>query len=96
MSATQLSMYTLFERSVRRTDPDTSRSAARGISDAQRERVRQYLLSVPDATDYEIAMSLGILRTSAGKRRKELGAVDTGSRRKTDTGVGAIVWRLGR
>lgn len=50
------------------------------------------------ATDYELGTSLGILRTSAGKRRKELledGLVtDTGERRITDTGSSAVVWAL--
>jgi hypothetical protein len=50
------------------------------------------------ATDYELAVALGVLRTSAGKRRKELfelGMVqDTDERRPTDTGASAIVWRV--
>lgn len=49
-------------------------------------------------TDYELGETLRILRTSAGKRRKELmeaGLVEaSGGRRITDTGSTAIVWVL--
>lgn len=49
-------------------------------------------------TDYEISVAVGMLRTSAGKRRKELAVqgfvAQTGERRPTDTGAPAIVWRI--
>lgn len=49
-------------------------------------------------TDYELAIALDVLRTSAGKRRHELACielvVDSGQRRETDTGTTAIVWRI--
>ncbi len=47
-------------------------------------------------TDYEVSEALLMLRGSASKRRGELeqsGLVeDSGRRRKTDSGVNAIVW----
>lgn len=88
---------------ARASDPDTSQQAASGnreIRGAQRTKVFQYLESVGQtgATDYEIGADVGILRTSAGKRRKELcdlGYVeDSGTRRYTDSGSTAIVWRI--
>ena len=50
------------------------------------------------STDYETSLALRILRTSAGKRRKELCEqgliIDSGTRRPTDTKATAIVWRI--
>lgn len=50
------------------------------------------------ATDNELSQALNILRTSAGKRRKEIAdagyVVDSGMRRQTDSKVSAIVWRV--
>lgn len=87
-------------RLVRRTDHETSRLAATAASrrsPSQRSRVWQALLQLQEATDYEIAEHLGILRSSAAKRRQELtdaGLVeDTGKTRPTDTGSPAVVWR---
>jgi len=64
---------------------------------AQRLRVLDAYKSreATGATDFEIAEQLGILRTTAGARRLELGelVVKTTERRKTDTGCSAIVWR---
>jgi len=87
----------------RRSDPQTSVEAANAnqeIRGEQRKKVFGYLLSVGanGATDYEIGSALNILRTSAGKRRHELVSlgyvVDSGTRRKTDGNVSAIVWRV--
>lgn len=84
-----------------RTDqPETAHKAAvqssrRGPS--QRTRVWEALKHLGDATDYELAAYLGILRSSAAKRRQELVdlgyVVPTPFRRKTDTGTEAVVWR---
>lgn len=88
---------------ARASDPDTSHMAAdanQEIRGAQRIKVYEYLKSVGPhgATDYEVSVACKILRTSAGKRRKEL--VDlvhveaSGTRRQTDTGSSGIVWRV--
>lgn len=88
---------------ARATDPDTSQQAASAnqeIRGAQRIRVFRYLESAgaQGATDYEIGVALSILRTSAGKRRKELcdlGHVeDSVMRRRTDSSSSATVWRI--
>lgn len=87
-------------RLARSTDPDTSHAAAKGASvrgPSQRTQVWQALKELKEATDFEIASYLGILRSSAGKRRQELtdlGLIEaTTKRRPTDTGSAAIVWR---
>lgn len=86
----------------RRSDPATSQESAESNSEVrgkQRIAVYGYLLGRGEegATDYEIGQALGILRTSAGKRRKELqesGKVEkTDRRRFTDSLSSAIVWR---
>lgn len=88
---------------ARKEDPPTAHEAANSngeIRGKTRVRVFQYLLSrgAEGATDYEISRDLNLLRTSAGKRRKEiadLGHVeDSGMRRKTDSKTTAIVWRV--
>ncbi len=86
-------------RLVRTTDPTTSHKAAATASKrgpTQRRRVWNTLKTLGPATDYEISTRLGILRSSASKRRQELSdagfIVDTGLRRPTDTGSSAIVW----
>jgi predicted ArsR family transcriptional regulator len=88
---------------TRTTDPETSRAAAvvnLPNSGAQRRAVFEELRRAggDGRTDYELGFALDILRTSAGKRRKELveqGLVEaTDERRETDTGSRAIVWRL--
>jgi len=90
---------------ARASDPETSIQAANAnqeIRGAQRIKVYEFLKSVGPrgATDFEIGQALSILRTSAGKRRKELcelGHVeDSGMRRQTDTGSSGIVWRIKR
>lgn len=87
-------------RLVRAHDPDTSRQAAENASrrgPTQRRQVWEALKKLGGATDYEISVSCGILRSSAAKRRQELldlgYVVETPFRRKTDTGTDAIVWR---
>jgi hypothetical protein len=88
---------------ARRTDPSTAHAAADATAAQrgdQRVKVFVYLLArgVGGATDYEVGAALGILRTSAGKRRKELCDMNlvekSGDRRHTDTRSTAIVWRV--
>jgi hypothetical protein len=87
-------------RLVRTQDPDTSRMAAESASrrgPTQRRRVWEALKKLGGATDYELSVECGILRSSAAKRRQELvdlgHVIETPFRRKTDTGTEAIVWR---
>jgi hypothetical protein len=65
---------------------------------SQRRRVWEALNKLGDATDYELSIETGILRSSAAKRRQELvdlgHVVATPFRRKTDTGSNAVVWRV--
>ena len=84
---------------ARTNDRPTSKWAAEAASSrsgGQRMRVWTALNQLGTATDFEIADHLGILRTSAAKRRQELTeaglVVDSGRRRQTDTGTMAIVW----
>jgi len=94
----------LFEQQApaRRTDPETAHEAAAENQDVRTSTRREVLIYLQfcrqtGATDYEICEALGILRTSAGKRRHELVALglveNSGQRRQTDTGSTAIVWR---
>lgn len=87
-------------RLVRTTDPATSQQAAKNASrrgPSQRRQVWEALKRLQQATDYELSIATGILRSSASKRRQELvelgHAIDTGQRRPTDTGTMAIVWQ---
>ena len=87
-------------RLARTTDPDTSHKAAQNASrrgPSQRKRIWEALKRLGDATDYELSIEVGILRSSAAKRRQELqdlGHVQpTEHRRRTDTGSLAVVWR---
>lgn len=87
-------------RLARTTDPDTSQQAARNASrrgPSQRMKVWTALQQLTTATDYELSIATGILRSSAAKRRQELAdlgyVVATQQRRATDTGTMAIVWR---
>ena len=87
-------------RLSRRQDPETSRKAGESASrrgPSQRRRVWEALKKLGGATDYELSIEVGILRSSAAKRRQELvdlgHVVETQMRRKTDTGTEAIVWR---
>lgn len=88
---------------TRRSDPATSHQAAADNavrSGSQRHRVLGFLewRTSDGATDYEISEKLGLLRSSAAKRRgelTELGLVeDSGGERLTDAGSRAIVWRI--
>ena len=88
-------------RLVRTNDPHTSHEAALDASrrgPSQRRRVWEALNKLGDATDYELSVETGILRSSAAKRRQELvdlgHVVATPYKRKTDTGSNAVVWRL--
>jgi hypothetical protein len=87
-------------RLARPNQPETAKEASESASrraPSQRRRVWEALKQLGSATDYEISIHLGILRSSAAKRRQELSdqgfIVDTGQRRKTDTGTSAVVWR---
>ena len=87
-------------RLVRTTDTDTAHEAADQASKrgpSQRRRVWEALKTLGSATDYELSVATGILRSSAAKRRQELVelgyVVETPFRRKTDTGSNAVVWR---
>jgi hypothetical protein len=106
MKEHQLSIFDALEQIVpahrlaRPTQPDTAKEASEDASrkaPSQRRRVWEALKTLGSATDYEISVHLGILRSSAAKRRQELSdlgfVVDTGQRRKTDTGSNAVVWR---
>lgn len=88
---------------VHKDDPPTSMYAS--IAAALRApSVRQrVLLALSDAgeygaTDYEVSKVLGILRTTAGKRRVELQRLGlcerTDKRRLTDTATTAVVHRI--
>jgi hypothetical protein len=88
-------------RLVRTNDPHTSHETAAEASrrgPSQRRRVWEALNKLGDATDYELSIETGILRSSAAKRRQELvdlgHVVATPFRRKTDTGSNAVVWRV--
>jgi hypothetical protein len=85
---------------ARDTDPTTSKQAAENASrrgPSQRRRVWEALQQLGDATDYELSIKTGILRSSAAKRRQELQdlghVIETPRRRPTDTGTLAVVWR---
>lgn len=87
-------------RLSRTNDHDTAHEAARNASrrgPSQRRRVWEALKELGNATDYELSIATGILRSSAAKRRQELVdlgyVVETDQRRKTDTGSSAVVWR---
>lgn len=88
-------------RLARTNDHDTAHEAAEQASrrgPSQRRRVWEAIHQLGDATDYEISVATGLLRSSAAKRRQELVdlgyVVETPFRRKTDTGTNAVVWRL--
>ena len=95
-----------FDRPVRarRSGRDTERAAADRVASHNINGFRYSVLEALERagnaglTDYEISRELGVLRTSAGKRRKELYELglcqDTDERRATDTGASAIVWRI--
>lgn len=82
----------------RLSDGDTSREAAAFAerhAETDRDRVRACLRQhLGGLTDFELAEKLGGQQTSLGKRRKEIGAIDTGIRRPSPSGCKAIVWAL--
>ena len=87
-------------RLARTEDHDTAHEAADHASKrgpSQRRRVWEALKQLGSATDYELSVATGILRSSAAKRRQELVdlgyVIETPYRRKTDTGSNAVVWR---
>lgn len=87
-------------RLARTNDKETAKEAADQASKrgpSQRRRVWEALQHLGQATDYEIAQHIGILRSSAAKRRQELvdlgHVTETPHRRKTDTGTLAVVWQ---
>lgn len=86
--------------SSRRTDPWTSKAAAKDNyprSGTQRHRVL-VALSRFEFTDFELSERLHILRGVAAKRRQELQNDDfvepAGYTRATDTNCQALVWRI--
>jgi hypothetical protein len=82
---------------ARTTDPDTSQQAAFGDRTPLRDRVNMALFTAGPLTDWEITAELCLPRhrkPSVGKRRQELGCVDTGLRRPSPDGRPTIVWRL--
>lgn len=92
----------LFEWSARRTDPDTSHTAA-GAHPLMRAHDRRMTLRAhaqhPEGlTDFELGKLIGRQQTSAGKRRGELrdaGLIETtDARRPAPSGSPAIVWRI--
>lgn len=89
-------------RGWRTTDPDTSRIAARTANRTAhtlRRQVHDALVAAgPDGlTDFELAVRIGSIQTSAGKRRGELvaaGLVEwAGTTRPSPHGSPARVWR---
>ncbi len=83
---------------VRASDPDTSHAAAAIDRTSLRARVENVLRRYsPGLTDWEITAALGLdphRKPSVGKRRQEVGAVDTGHRRPSPDGQPCAVWRL--
>jgi len=88
---------------ARETDPDSAKVAAiinTSLRRGQRVKVLEALYDAGDfgCTDYELSIACAILRTSSGKRRKELCEVNcaayTDERRETDTATGAVVWKI--
>ena len=83
----------------RNSDGDTCRDAAQSVLprlSTDRQRVLEWLEANGPSTDFEIARGLDGIATSYGKRRKELGCLDTGERRPSRPGsrTMATVWRL--
>lgn len=81
----------------RSTDPETSKAAAALPRTTLRARVEQALRDLGPATDFEITEYLRLppeKKPSCGKRRQELGCIDTQLRRKSPDGNASVVWRL--
>ncbi len=87
---------------VRRSDPDTSHTAAAAQTPQRRSRGQFLVLTAlanhGPLTDFDHAQINGLGQTSAGKRRLELqrqGLVEpTGQRRPSPTGSPAKVWTI--
>lgn len=94
MTVDQLS----FPLPVRPSDPDTSQLAARLDRSSLRDRVAQALRLYPEGlSDWQLTDLLGEpawRKPSVGKRREELGAVDTGRRALSPSGLPCVVWAL--
>lgn len=88
----------LFTANVRPSDPSTSHAAARARRVTLRSRVEEQLRLRPGGlTDWELCSSLGLperRKPSVAKRRQEVGAVDSGRRRRSPDGHDCIVWRV--
>lgn len=93
---------TVGHRGARNTDPDTSLEAAESITDEARRHVYDQIIRIifehGPQTDWQLGQKLGLLATSAGKRRGELrdmGLVEqTEFRGPTSTGP-KRAWRHG-
>ena len=93
---------TVGHRGARNTDPDTSLEAAESITDEARRHVYDQIIRIifehGPQTDWQLGQKLGLLATSAGKRRGELrdmGLVEqTEFRGPTSTGP-KRAWRYG-
>jgi len=83
---------------ARTSDPDTSHGAALKVLprlSTDRQRVKECHEQHPEGlTDFRLAALLGGSQTSFGKRRLEIGCVDSGRREKAPSGARAIVWVL--
>lgn len=83
---------------VRSSDPDTSHLAAvRPRSDSWLQAEIRELLLFTRMTDWELTTNLGLpayRKPTVGKRRQEIGAVDTGERRPSPMGRPCVVWTL--
>ena len=83
---------------VRNADKDTPRLAAQKVLpkvSGDRQRVKECHEAHPEGlTDFQLAALLGGSQTSLGKRRLELGGIDTGRRERAPSGAWAIVWTL--
>lgn len=88
---------TLFDN-VRPSDPPTSHAAARINRTTLTEQVRAALTEHPEGlTDWELCQVLGfelVRKPSVGKRRQELGAIDSGRTRLSPFDSPCTVWRL--
>jgi predicted ArsR family transcriptional regulator len=87
----------------RRSDPDTSRAAARsmvGSVDSLLQRIVQAFRDRGPMTRTEVAAIVGLSDYQASKRISDLknvaAIVDTGERRPGPSGRAQIVWRVSR
>lgn len=95
-------LFEYAERSVRRSDPDTSFEAAfahlEGRDTDRRRALEAHYEAAHGLTDFELGECLHRQQTSAGKRRgelRDLGLIeDSGVRREAPSVSSAIVWRI--